>query len=58
MLVVSYQATKSHNSEDQYMNNRVDHSTTYCKINQDYEGELMKMQVSACYWMKICFRSK
>lgn len=40
MLVASYQATKCHNSENQYMNNRVDHTTTYCKINQDYEERI------------------
>lgn len=40
MLVASYQATKCHNSENQYMNNRADHTTTYCKINQDYEERI------------------
>jgi len=40
MLVVSYQTTKCHNSEDQYMNNEVDHTTTHCKINQDYEERI------------------
>jgi len=42
MLVVSYQDTKCHNSEDQYMNNRVDHTTMYCKINQDCEERIKK----------------
>jgi hypothetical protein len=40
MLVVSYQDIKCHNSEDQYMNNRVDQTTTYCKIDQDCEDRI------------------